>query len=98
MKHKIIFRPAALAVAAVALAVAPAQAQETVLRVQTHYPSETINGKNAAIFAEDVERMSGGRLKFEMFYSSAITGGNAIETFDAAASGILDADMTGGNY
>ena len=97
MKMKTIFRPTALFVAA-ALAVAPALGQEHNLRVQTHYPSETINGRNAAIFAADVERMSGGRLKFEMFYSSAITGGNAIETFDAAASGILDADMTGGNY
>ena len=96
MKHKTIFRPAALAVAAVALAVAPAQAQEHTLRVQTHYGPETINGRNAAQFAKDVEVMSGGRLKFEMFFSSAVVA--SAETFDAAATGILDADMTGAAY
>ena len=94
-KAKNIFRTAALA-AALALAAPAAQAQQHTLRVQTHYSAESINGRNAAQYARDVEAMSGGRLKFEMFYSSSVV--KSAETFDAAASGILDADMTGAAY
>ena len=73
-----------------------AYAQDHVLRVQTHYSSDSINGRNAVQFAKDVETMSAGRLKLEMFYSSAVV--KSAETFDAAASGILDVDMTGAAY
>ena len=40
--------------------------------------------------------MSGGRIEIEMFYSSSVV--KSVETFDAAATGILDGDMTGGAY
>lgn len=40
--------------------------------------------------------MSGGRLDIEMFFSSSVV--KSVETFDAAATGILDGDMTGGAY
>ena len=95
MKQKSIFRTAALA-AALALASPAALAQEHTLRVQTHYSPESINGRNAAQFAKDVEAMSAGRLKFEMFFSSAVV--KSAETFGAAADGILDVDMTGAAY
>lgn len=101
MKTKLTQRLTAVAAmafpVAVSLAVtAPAQAQEYTLRAQTHYSSDSINGRNAAQFVEDVETMSGGRLKIEMHFSSAVV--KSVETFDAAASGILDMDMTGAAY
>ena len=45
---------------------------------------------------DDVETMSGGDIHIEMFFSSSVV--DTVETFDAAASGILDCDMTGGAY
>jgi TRAP-type mannitol/chloroaromatic compound transport system substrate-binding protein len=82
-------------VAATAVLALPAMA-ETTLRIQTHYGPETISGKNAAQFADDVQVMSNGEIKIEMFYSSSVVA--SVETFDAAANGILDCDMTGGAY
>lgn len=66
------------------------------LRIQTHYAPETVSGKLAGQFVDDVQTMSNGQLKIEMFYSSSVV--KSVETFDAAASGILDGDMTGGAY
>jgi TRAP-type mannitol/chloroaromatic compound transport system substrate-binding protein len=40
--------------------------------------------------------MSNGEIEIEMFYASAVV--KSAETFDAAATGILDCDMTGGAY
>lgn len=80
--------------AAVALGV-PATAQET-LRIQTHYAPEQTSGQLAQQFADDVEAMSGGEIDVELFFSSSVV--DTVETFDAAASGILDCDMTGGAY
>ena len=40
--------------------------------------------------------MSGGAIDIEMFYASSVVA--TVETFDAAANGILDCDMTGGAY
>jgi len=69
---------------------------ETTLRIQTHYNPETVSGKLAAQFVDDIQTMSGGDIKVEMFYSSSVV--KSVETFDAAATGILDCDMTGGAY
>jgi len=71
-------------------------AEKTHLRIQTHYGPETISGKNAAQFVDDVQVMSGGQIEIEMFYSSSVVA--SVETFDAAVNGILDCDMTGGAY
>jgi len=74
-----------------------ATAAETyTLRIQTHYAPETVSGKLAGQFVDDVQTMSNGQLKIEMFYSSSVV--KSVETFDAAATGILDGDMTGGAY
>jgi TRAP-type mannitol/chloroaromatic compound transport system substrate-binding protein len=73
-----------------------ASAQEHTLRIQTHYAPETVSGKLAQQFFDDVETMSGGRIGIEPFFSSSVV--KSVETFDAAASGILDCDMTGGAY
>ena len=82
--------------AVAALLAGPAVAESTHLRIQTHYGPETISGKNAAQFVDDIQVMSGGDITVEMFYSSSVVA--SVETFDAAANGILDCDMTGGAY
>ena len=81
--------------ALVAAGFAVPAAAET-LRIQNHYAPETESGKQIQQFVDDVEVMSGGDLDIEMFYSSSVV--KTVETFDAAATGILDCDMTGGAY
>ncbi|MGI9522545.1 MAG: TRAP transporter substrate-binding protein [Hyphomicrobiaceae bacterium] len=93
-----MMRKLGLAVAAAAtVAVAGgAFAAETKLRIQTHFSPETLSGKMAAEFIKNISDMSNGEIKVEMFYSSSVV--KSAETFDAAATGILDCDMTGGSY
>jgi len=73
-----------------------ALSQEFNLRMQTHYAPETVSGKLAQGFIDNVEKMSGGRVKIEMFWSSAVVA--TVEGFDAAATGIIDGEMHGGAY
>ncbi|WP_308915889.1 TRAP transporter substrate-binding protein [Jannaschia sp. LMIT008] len=84
-----------LTATALALA-APAEAQTTTLRIQNHQSPESTSGGVIADFVENVEAMSDGEIDIEMFYSASVVG--SVETFDAAASGILDCDMTNGSY
>ena len=86
----------AAAATAAALLTSAASAETTTLRIQTHQSPESTSGKMVTQFVEDVERMSGGDIDIEMFYSSAVV--KSAETFDAAANGILDCDMTNGSY
>jgi TRAP-type C4-dicarboxylate transport system substrate-binding protein len=74
----------------------PAAAQDVTMRIQSHYAPEQTSGQLAQQFVDDVETMSGGEIDVEMFFSSAVV--KTVETFDAAANGILDCDMTGGAY
>jgi len=92
MKLKTLLTTAA-AVSALAI---PAFAQQTTLRMQTHYATEHPTGKMLAQFIEDVDVMSGGEIAIEMFYSSSVVA--TVETFDAAINGIVDCDATGGAY
>ena len=91
-----MIRSLVLGAAAVALLGTPAVAQEITLRMQTQYTAENLSGKLAQQFMDDVEVMSGGRVKFEMFWASSLTA--STEGFDAAANGILDGEMHGGAY
>ena len=92
-----LLKTAATVAVAAAMAAGTAYAQETTkLRIQTHYAPETVSGKLAAQYIEDIQTMSGGGIEVEMFYSSSVV--KSVETFDAAATGILDCDMTGGGY
>lgn len=68
----------------------------TTLRVQTVFAETSPMGALYKQFAQNVETMSGGDLKLEMFYSSAVV--KSTETFDAAIDGVLDCDMTGAMY
>ena len=83
--------------AALAIACGSATAADkTKLRIQTHFSPETLSGQMAAEFIEDITAMSNGEIEVEMFYASSVV--KSAETFDAAATGILDCDMTGGAY
>lgn len=81
---------------AVAAALAASSASAVTLRMQTHYATEHPTGKMLAQFIDDVDVMSGGDIKVEMFYSSSVVA--TVETFDAAINGIIDCDATGGAY
>jgi TRAP-type C4-dicarboxylate transport system substrate-binding protein len=82
--------------AALGLMAGMASAQTTTLRIQTHYTPESVSGKLAAEYVDNIQTMSNGEIQVEMFYSSSVVA--TVETFDAAATGILDCDMTGGSY
>jgi len=94
--HKFLKPALATTALTVALAAAPVSAEETKLRIQTHFSPETLSGQMAAEFIEDITAMSNGEIQVEMFYASSVV--KSAETFDAAATGILDCDMTGGAY
>ncbi len=91
-------KTAAISIAATAIAATalPAMAQTTNLRIQTHYNPEQTSGQLAQEFFDKVTAMSNGEIVIEPFFSSSVV--KSVETFDAAASGILDCDMTGGAY
>ena len=94
-----LLKTAATAAAAVAMIAGTAMAgghATTKLRIQTHFSPETLSGKMAAKYIDDIQTMSNGEIAVEMFYSSSVV--KSVETFDAAATGILDCDMTGGAY
>lgn len=95
---KVLKKAASIAaVAALAATTAlTASAQTTNLRIQTHFSQEQLSGQLAQKFIDDVTTMSNGEIQIEMFYSSSVV--KSVETFDAAATGILDCDMTGGAY
>ncbi len=82
--------------ASAALMATSAFAQEFNLRFQTHYAPETVSGQLAQEFMDNIEAMSGGRVKIEMFWSSSVV--SSTEGFDAAATGVLDGEMHGGAY
>ncbi|MEL7174024.1 MAG: C4-dicarboxylate ABC transporter substrate-binding protein, partial [Pseudomonadota bacterium] len=67
------------AASVVALLAGAAAAQSTNLRIQTHYGPETVSGKLAAQFVDDVQVMSNGEITIEMFYSSSVVA--SVETF-----------------
>lgn len=73
-----------------------AMAAETNLRIQTHHGQKSPAGELLASYINKVQTMSNGEISIEMFYSSSLV--KSAETFDAAASGILDCDMTTGAY
>ena len=91
-----LIKKLSVAASALALTATVASAQTTTLRIQTHYGPEQTSGKLAQQFVDNVQTMSNGEIQIEMFFSSSVVG--SVETFDAAATGILDCDMTGGGY
>ena len=82
--------------AAAALTAGAASAQTTTLRIQNHFAPESTTGRLIDEFVESVHTMSGDDIRLEMFDSSSVV--KSAETFDAAATGIVDCDMTNGSY
>ncbi|KMW56815.1 TRAP-type C4-dicarboxylate transport system, periplasmic component [Candidatus Rhodobacter oscarellae] len=82
--------------AGIAAVGAVAASAQTNLRIQTHFSQETLSGQLAEKYINDIQEMSNGEITVEMFYASSVV--KSAETFDAAATGILDCDMTGGAY
>ena len=82
--------------ATAALLASGAFAADFNLRMQTHHAPESVSGKSAQKFIDDVFAMSGGRVEIEMFWSSAVVA--SVEGFDAASTGILDGEMHGAAY
>ena len=92
-------KTAATSVAALALLASGAIADghaTTKLRIQTHYAPETTSGSLLTELVDNIKMMSNGEIEIERFYSASVV--NSVETFDAAATGILDCDATGGGY
>lgn len=96
MRSRIRFIIGFLLVSASGLSSGSENDVEHTLRIQTHFSSESPNGKNAALFVDDVQVMSAGRLVIKLHYSSSVV--NAAETFDAVSNGVLDGDMSGAVY
>ncbi|MEP3346369.1 MAG: TRAP transporter substrate-binding protein [Litoreibacter sp.] len=89
-------KTAATSVAAIALLASGAVAETTKLRIQTHHAPETTAGKLYSGLFDNIQEMSNGEIEIEAFFSSSVV--KSVETFDAAATGILDCDATGGAY
>lgn len=83
---------AALATAALSTGVA----QATDLKIHTHFSNETLSGKMAAEFVEDVQKMSNGEIKIDLLFGGTLV--KSQEIFDAAVDGVVDCDMSGGAY
>lgn len=64
------------------------------LRMQAGYSESSSTGELIAQFARDVAVMSAGELTVEMYYSNSLVD----HTFDAAANGIIDCDVTTASY
>ncbi|GIX48865.1 MAG: exported solute-binding protein [Candidatus Tectimicrobiota bacterium] len=89
-----------VAVLAVGLVLYPpgaAWAQKTItLKFQASWPSGLTLFDNFKMFAEKVEKMSGGRLKIETLPAGAVVG--AFEVLDATARGVIDGGHTAPGY
>ena len=85
-----------LAMGFAAVAFASAASAQTNIRIHTHFSQEALSGKLAGEFIDDIQTMSNGEIQVEMFYGGALV--KSAEIFDAAATGIVDCDMSGGAY
>ena len=78
--------------------VSPAMAADPVVKwkVQTPWPKALWQHKTAEIWAQDVEKISGGRMKIDLFAAGEIV--PAFEVFNAVQRGTLDAGHTWAGY
>ena len=76
----------------------PATAAEPVVKwkVQTPWPKALYQHKGAEIWAQDIEKISGGRMKIDLFATDEIV--PAFEVFNAVQRGTLDAGHTWAGY
>jgi TRAP-type mannitol/chloroaromatic compound transport system substrate-binding protein len=75
---------------------APAQAQQTVLRIGASWPAGAFVYQNLLMFKDRVDKMSGGRVKVEPLPAGSVVG--AFEVLDATHRGVLDGAHTCSYY
>jgi TRAP-type mannitol/chloroaromatic compound transport system substrate-binding protein len=94
------FKKTAVGALAGAMAVSiamPASSQETTtLRIQSAFPTSGVFFENLGYFKEQVEAMSGGRLKLELLAPGTVV--PPFESLDAVARGVLDGAHTAPAY
>jgi TRAP-type C4-dicarboxylate transport system substrate-binding protein len=73
-----------------------AQEKPVSLRFQTHHSPTSLQGSALLRWSDRVKEASEGRLVIEMHTISAVV--KATESFEAAATGIIDGDATGAGY
>jgi TRAP-type mannitol/chloroaromatic compound transport system substrate-binding protein len=80
------------------LVAGPLAAAEPVVKwkVQTPWPKALWQHKTAEIWAKDIEKISGGRMKIDLFATDEIV--PAFEVFNAVQRGTLDAGHTWAGY
>jgi TRAP-type mannitol/chloroaromatic compound transport system substrate-binding protein len=78
------------------LSTALAQQKVMTLKVQASWPSGLTLYENLKMFADTVEKVSGGRLKIEPLPAGAIVG--AFEVLDAVSRGVVDGGHTAAAY
>ena len=86
----------AMVVAGILTAGIASAADPIVWKVQTPWPPALWQHKNAQIWAEDINKMSGGRLKIDLFATDEIV--PAFEVYDSVRVGTLDAGHTWSGY
>ena len=92
-----MFNLKTLATGAAALALmASAAVAETVIRVQSVIPAQADEVFMLQEFANDVERLTGGSVKFEILPAGAVVG--VQETLDAVDSGLLEGGFAWTHY
>ena len=96
MKTVIIRTAQAAAVGAIMAAMPLTANAETTLRFQTVHGQASVQGKALTRWAERVGEMTDGELQIEMLTDSAVV--KSTESFEAAATGILDGEATAGTY
>ena len=76
----------------------PAKASTEVInwRMQTHHPPNSTISESSDMFAQDVERLSGGRLKITKLHAGALSPNEDI--FKGAASGIFEVGWSDPGY
>jgi TRAP-type mannitol/chloroaromatic compound transport system substrate-binding protein len=67
-----------------------------VWKVQTPWPQALWQHKTAIIWAEDIEKLSGGRMKIDLYSTDELV--PAFEVYDAVRVGTLDAGHTWAGY
>ena len=92
---KTLARGTAIAATAVAMTVSAAAA-ETVIRIQSVIPAKADEVTMLRAFADDVEALTNGSVKFEILPAGAVVG--VKETLDAVDSGLIEAGFAWTHY
>lgn len=78
------------------LADSPTKENPIVWKVQTPWPVSLWNHKTAVIWGKDIEEMSGGRMKIELYAAGEIV--PSFEIYESVRRGTLDAGHTWSGY